>query len=57
MNIDISTYHIIFIIVGYLTIGCISIWQHQLEPQFIFPNLTASLVILHTLIAIGIIWR
>lgn len=55
MNIDDSIYFIIFILVGYMIIGCIHMWRCQLYPSFIVTNLIKYLVILHTALSIGIL--
>ena len=55
MNADDSIYFIIFILVGYIIIGCTNMWQRQLYPSFIATNLIKYLVILHTALSIGIL--
>lgn len=55
MNVDDSIYFIIFILVGYIIIGCIHMWQRQLYPSFIVTNLIKYLFILHTTLSIGIL--
>ena len=55
MNADDSIYFIIFILVGYIIIGCTHMWRCQLYPSFIVTNLIKYLVILHTALSIGIL--
>lgn len=55
MNVDDSIYFIIFILVGYIIIGCTHMWRRQLYPSFIVTNLIKYLVILHTALSIGIL--
>lgn len=55
MNVDNSICFIIFILVGYMIIGCMHMWRRQLYPSFIVTNLIKYLVILHTALSIGIL--
>lgn len=55
MGTDNNIYSIIFILVGYIVIGCVYIWQRQLQPDFIFTDVITPSVVLQTVLSIGIL--
>lgn len=55
MGTDNNIYSIIFILVGYIVIGCVYIWQRQLQPDFIFTDVITHSAVLQTVLSIGIL--